>query len=117
MPNLALASRFWTSLGVETPAAAGAPRMVMQQHSLLHSTIGSIQQQRGSGLAATGYQTDAASGQHDPQAGEQVEEFLELAPRGVLRHSPSEKPAVPSDLSGCSQYLGAKALPLAPLMF
>ena len=66
MPNLALTLRFWTSLGVETSAAAGALGMMKQRCSLLHSSASSIQQQRGSGLATIGCQIDAAFGQYDP---------------------------------------------------
>ena len=93
---------------MEISTATGAPGMVKQRCSLLHSTIGSI----GSRLALAGRQTDAASGQHDPQAGEQVEEFLELAPRGVFYCNPSERLLVFGDLSYCS-----KALPLVPICF
>ena len=115
--NLALAPNFWTSSRVEISAAIGAPRTVKQRCFLLHSTVGSIQQQRGSELVIEGCRIDAVSGQHDSQVGEPGEVFLELAHGGVLLHNPSEKPLILGDLSCYSKYFGVKALPLASFMF
>ena len=102
MPNLALSPKFWTSLGVETSAAAGALGMMKQRCSLLHSTASFILQQRGSRPVGVGCHTGAAFEQQSSQVGEPRGQFLELAPRSVFLDNPSKKPQILDDLLDCS---------------